>query len=59
MQRESKDGRFGRFSLRESEDLSQGTDNNDVANPTLLAGGDFDPLDNRASQTIGSLQNIV
>jgi hypothetical protein len=34
--------------LCENEDLSQGTGNNDLTVPTLLAGVDFDPINERA-----------
>jgi hypothetical protein len=45
--------------LRESEDLSQGTDNNDLAAATFLAGVNFDPINKRADYFNGLRASLL
>jgi len=47
------------FLLRESEDLSQGTDNNDLAVATFLAGVNFDPINKRADDFNGLRASLL
>ena len=52
-------GGGGCFLLRESEDLSQGTDNNDLAGATFLAGVNFDPINKRADYFNGLRASLL